>query len=44
MLNNIFFPKNYVSLKRSPLDEPKKKHKSIEKVEMGKMPTVNSLF
>ena len=44
MLNNIFFPKNYASLERSPLDEVKKKHQTIEKVEMSKMPNVNPLF
>ena len=40
MLNSIFFPKNYISLERSPLDEAKKKYKTNEKVEMSKMPTV----
>ena len=40
MLNSIFFPKNYVSLERSPLDEAKKKYKTNENVEMSKMPTV----
>ena len=39
----FFFSKNYVSLERSPLDEAKK-HKTMEKVEMSKMPTVNPLF
>ena len=27
-----------------PLDKAKKKHKTIEKVEMSKIPTVNPLF
>ena len=30
----IFFFKNYMSLERSPLDETKKKHQTIEKVEI----------
>ena len=34
----IFFSKNYVSLERSPLD------KTIEKVRMLEIPTVNPLF
>ena len=33
-----------MSLERSQLDEAKKKHQTIEKVEMSKMPTVNALF
>ena len=33
-----------MSLERSPLDEAKKKHKTIEKVEMSKMPIVKPLF
>ena len=33
-----------MSMERSPLDEVKKEHKTIEKVEMLKMPTVNPLF
>ena len=33
-----------MSLERSQLDEAKKKHQTIEKVEMSKMPTVNVLF
>ena len=33
-----------MSLERYPLDEAKKKHKTIEKVEMSKMPTFNPLF
>ena len=39
----IFFSKIYVSLERSPLEGAKKKHQTIEKVEIL-MPTVNSLF
>ena len=30
----IFFFKNYMSLEMSPLDEAKKKHQTIEKVEI----------
>ena len=33
-----------MSLERSPLDEEKKKHKTIETVEMSKMPMVKPLF
>ena len=45
VLSNIFFFINYMSLERSPLNETKKKqHKTIEKVRMSKMPTVNPLF
>ena len=39
-----FFPKNYVSLERSTLNEVKKKHQTIEKVDISKMPTVNPFF
>ena len=33
-----------MSLGRPPLDEAKKKYKTIEKVHMSKIPTFNQLF
>ena len=43
VLKNIFSQELCI-IGKIPLDEAKKRNKTIEKVEMSKMPTVNPLF